>query len=153
MTTGTISYHPFSSPVCYAFPMGASQPVPLLAKMALTAKLVAVIKVYLLSLRIRQKIAIILVMAFYAGQLIVPSSMVDFYITMGEQDTVSDLHHFIRMADAATEPGYGILAGKHSESTSLIGFLCLNRLDWQGVCGFDFRIVKRLISIMNAIHN
>jgi hypothetical protein len=72
MTTGTISHHPFSSPICLAFSMSASQPVPLLPEMALSTELVAVIKIYLLSLSIRQKITIFLIMTLYASQPVVP---------------------------------------------------------------------------------
>ena len=53
MTTGTISHHPFSSPICIAFAVGAAQPIPFLTKMALTAELVAMIKIDLLTRGIR----------------------------------------------------------------------------------------------------
>jgi hypothetical protein len=52
--------------------MSASQPVPLLPEMALSTELVAVIKIYLLSLSIRQKITIFLIMTLYASQPVVP---------------------------------------------------------------------------------
>lgn len=109
--------------------MGAAEPVAFRAKMALPAELVAVIEIYLFPLGIREEIAIILVMAFNASQLVVAPSMVDFDITMGEEDAVSHLHHFIRMADAASESGYGIFAGQHPEGPPLIGFFGLYRLD------------------------
>lgn len=128
MTTGTIQHHPFSGPVSLAFTMGAAYPVPLLTEMTLAAELVTVIKVYLHTLGISQKITFLFVMTLNTGQLFVAPTMVNFDIAMGKENAVLYLNLFVGMAGAAPITADSILPGQNLEGITLMEIACYHRL-------------------------
>ena len=65
---GTIEHHPLTGPIGNSFAMRATEPVSFLAKMALTAELVAMVEIDFSALFILQKISFFDMVAIYTAQ-------------------------------------------------------------------------------------
>ncbi len=128
MAACAVLYHAFARPEGYPFAVGPADPVGLLPEMAMTAELVAVIKVYVYAFFRHQDIPLIFFVARVAGKRPVFTAVHALNVTMCYLVRLSNMNFFSDVALTAPETLNNIFPGFYSERDIFVFYLCHDRI-------------------------